>query len=109
MLVLEWKLVKMAKRIKFVDLLPIYRAMEKAPGSLYKLVITNDGLKSALALAIDDSNIDESGIAVRLCFRRGLSFDCPKYQVFDLFHSLCTARLADRSLAYNHRKRFGFV
>lgn len=65
MLVLEWKLVKMAKRIKFVDLLPIYRAMEKAPGSLYKLVITNDVLKSALALAIDDSNIDESGIAVR--------------------------------------------
>jgi hypothetical protein len=55
----------MAKRIKFVDLLPIYRAMEKAPGSLYRLEITNDVLKSALALAIDDSNVDESGIAVR--------------------------------------------
>jgi len=55
----------MAKRIKFVDLLPIYKAMEKAPGSLYRLEITNDILKSALALAVDDSNVDESGITVR--------------------------------------------
>lgn len=55
----------MAKRIKFVDLLPIYRAMEKAPGSLYRLKITNDVLKGALALAVDDSNVDESGITVR--------------------------------------------
>ena len=55
----------MAKRIKFVDLLPIYKAMEKAPGSVYRLEITNDILKQALALAVDESNIDESGITVR--------------------------------------------
>ncbi|AZD84958.1 hypothetical protein C4K14_2124 [Pseudomonas chlororaphis subsp. aureofaciens] len=55
----------MAKRIKFLDLLPIYKAMEKAPGSLFQLKITNEVLQQALALAIDESNIDESGISVR--------------------------------------------
>lgn len=55
----------MAKRIKFVDLLPIYKAMEKVPGSLYKLAVTNEALRETLALALDESNVDESGIGVR--------------------------------------------
>lgn len=55
----------MAKRIKFVDLLPIYKAMEKAPGGLFRLEITNEVLQQALALAIDESNVDESGVSVR--------------------------------------------
>ncbi|MCO7573370.1 hypothetical protein NJH78_25610 [Pseudomonas chlororaphis] len=54
----------MAKRIKFLDLLPIYKAMEKAPGSFFELKITNEVLQQALALAVDESNIDESGISV---------------------------------------------
>lgn len=55
----------MAKRIKFSDLLPIYRAMNKVGGSIYHLVVANDILKASLALAVDESNIDESGITVR--------------------------------------------
>lgn len=55
----------MAKRIKFVDLLPIYRAMETQPNGECRLQITNEILLNALVLALDDSNIDESGISVR--------------------------------------------
>jgi len=38
--------------------------MEPLRGSIFKLTITNEILKSSLALAVDDSNIDESGITV---------------------------------------------
>jgi hypothetical protein len=55
----------MAKRIKFLDLLPIYKAMEKAPGALFRLEVTNEVLQQSLVLAIDESNIDESGVSVR--------------------------------------------
>lgn len=55
----------MAKRIKFVDLLPIYRAMEVRPNGEYRLQITNEILLNSLALALHDSNIDESGVSVR--------------------------------------------
>ncbi|MGU9822009.1 hypothetical protein [Pseudomonas sp. LF090] len=55
----------MAKRIRFADLLPIYRAMEVAPNGDYRLQITNEVLLDALVLALDDSNVEESGISVR--------------------------------------------
>lgn len=55
----------MAKRIKFLDLLPIYRAMEGMPNAEYRLQVTNEVLLKSLVLAIDDSNVDESGISVR--------------------------------------------
>ncbi len=54
----------MAKRIKFSDLVPIYRAIEIAEGGKYTLSITNELLRDALAQAVDDHNADESGITV---------------------------------------------
>lgn len=55
----------MAKRIKFVDLLPIYRAMEVIADGDYRLQVTNEILLNALVLALDDSNVEESGVSVR--------------------------------------------
>ncbi|HDS1738569.1 hypothetical protein NPS49_09950 [Pseudomonas putida] len=54
----------MAKRIKFSDLLPIYRAMEKAPCGGFTLKITNDLIQSSLTQAVDEQNSEESGITV---------------------------------------------
>ncbi|MEE1924652.1 hypothetical protein V0R50_21615 [Pseudomonas sp. 148P] len=54
----------MAKRIKFSDLLPIYRAMEKASGGGFTLKITNDLLQRSLTQAVDEQNFEESGVTV---------------------------------------------
>lgn len=56
----------MAKRIKFSDLIPIYKAMEVASGGRYTLKITNELLRSSLGNAVDEFNADESGITVLL-------------------------------------------
>lgn len=54
----------MAKRIKFSDLVPVYRAMEPDAAGKYTISITNELLRDSFALAVDDLNADESGIAV---------------------------------------------
>jgi hypothetical protein len=55
----------MAKRIKFADLIPIYRGIKKEQGDCYRLEIANELIRDSLMLALDDSNCDESGITVR--------------------------------------------
>ncbi|MGE4335383.1 MAG: hypothetical protein AB7E55_05340 [Pigmentiphaga sp.] len=54
----------MAKRINFQDMLPIYRSMEKLEDSKYKLIISNEEILNSLTLALDESNSEDSGIAV---------------------------------------------
>lgn len=54
----------MAKRIKFSDLVPIYRAMESVAGGKHTISITNELLRDSFAQAVDDHNADESGITV---------------------------------------------
>lgn len=55
----------MAKRIKFSDLVPIYRGIEKDKGDCYRLEVSNESIRDSLSLAMDDYNSDESGITVR--------------------------------------------
>lgn len=54
----------MTKRIKFSDLVPIYRAVEPLPGSAYGISVSNELIKESLALALDDFNIDDSSLSV---------------------------------------------
>ncbi|EIU7141686.1 TPA: hypothetical protein ACRNDU_000666 [Pseudomonas aeruginosa] len=54
----------MAKRIKFDDLLPLYRSVVRIEGSKFSLKVSNEEIRDALILAVDESNVDESGVAV---------------------------------------------
>lgn len=54
----------MAKRIRFSDLVPIYRAIESSGDGNQIISITNELLQSSLAQAVDENNADESGITV---------------------------------------------
>lgn len=54
----------MAKRIKFSDLVPIYRAIQSATDGKYTINITNELLQNSLVQAVDEHNTDESGITV---------------------------------------------
>ncbi|WP_235582831.1 hypothetical protein, partial [Pseudomonas aeruginosa] len=54
----------MAKRIKFDDLLPLYRSAVRIDGSKFSLKVSNEEIRDALILAVDESNVDESGVAV---------------------------------------------
>lgn len=54
----------MAKRIRFSDLVPIYRALESSEDGKQIISITNELLQSSLAQAVDENNADESGITV---------------------------------------------
>ncbi|WP_122410831.1 hypothetical protein [Pseudomonas viridiflava] len=54
----------MAKRIKFSDLVPIYRAVESTAGGKHSIRVTNELLRDSLVQAVDEQNADESGITV---------------------------------------------
>ncbi|MDP5602683.1 hypothetical protein P3809_16320 [Pseudomonas aeruginosa] len=57
-------MIKMAKRIKFEDLLPIYRTATKQSDGNYLLDVSNGDVKQSLEAAVDELNSDDSGISV---------------------------------------------